>query len=547
LILAVELTMTSSGWARLTAVVLLAAAPVIGIEACGSNDSNGSGDDGGAGDDATTDGLGGDGTGHGDAVGDGGSGEGHKGDSCPAPSCPPGATCGHYTDPCSGTTIVCGTQCPPGEVCVGTGGGATSCQKPSCTGKCGVIGIDSCGIGIYCGGCPSGETCVNNQCLTVTVSDAGPADTGAPACGALTCTPNSFTTLCGTIGDSCGDTMQCPACPSGQQCIGGVCTQPPPECTTDAGQHCGNVINACGNASVPCGSCTGANTTCQSGICVGCTPPTCGSTTCGTVSNGCGAPVSCGTCSGGGEKCYDGGCCAPLTCAQAAEAGAFQGCAEVDLGCGVHQSCSACGTGEKCYDGGCCTPLTCGQAVEAGIVTNCGPVDLGCGVAQSCSTCGTGETCYDAGCCTPLTCAQAQDAGLVTGCGKVPLGCGVAQSCAPCAAGQTCEGNVCINCQAKTCADFGNTGCGHNDGCTSTPLDCCPAGTTCNGTICCPPGQVNANGICCPAGEINAGGICCPKGDVNYQGSCCQPKCDTSQPPGPQNSCGITIYCNGTQ
>jgi hypothetical protein len=105
----------------------------------------------------------------------------------------------------------------------------------------------------------------------------------------------------------------------------------------------------------------------------------------------------------------------------------------------------------------------------------------------------------------------------------VTLGCGLLKSCQSCPAGQSCVKNACVNCVPKTCADFGNAGCGHDDGCTQTPLDCCTAGMTCKGTI------------------------CCPKGDVNYQGSCCQPQCDPNLPPGPQNTCGLTIYCNGTQ
>jgi hypothetical protein len=56
---------------------------------------------------------------------------------------------------------------------------------------------------------------------------------------------------------------------------------------------------------------------------------------------------------------------------------------------------------------------------------------------------------------------------------------------------------------------------------------------------------VNVKGICCLPSEVNANGICCSAGQVNYQGTCCQPACATGLPPGPQNTCGVTIYCSG--
>jgi hypothetical protein len=80
-------------------------------------------------------------------------------------------------------------------------------------------------------------------------------------------------------------------------------------------------------------------------------------------------------------------------------------------------------------------------------------------------------------------------------------------------------GDVCTACVPKTCANFSG-GCGHSDGCGNT-LDCCAGGTACQ------------NGICCGANQ------------VNYNGGCCQPACDSTQPPGPQMSCGQVLYCSG--
>jgi hypothetical protein len=447
--------MAGARWTALGALVLMCGG-LAAAGACGGTEprEGAGGADGSS--DATTDGIVADAGAPADARRDigpafGGSDGATADGSCAPPACPPGVLCGRYTDPCTGITMACGSPCPKGEACEGIGA-SQSCKAPSCAGRCGVIAMDSCGVGIGCGGCPAGEQCVANQCAPLTTRDAGPSD-GGPACGPLACMPAQGTILCGPVADRCGSIVQCPACPAGQQCLGGVCGATPPECdATDAGPHCGSTPNACGSGSVTCPGCTGA-TTCKSGTCTACTPPSCNGATCGSVSNGCGPAVSCGTCSG--------------------------------------------------------------------------------------------ETCYDGGCCAPLTCAAAQDAGLVTGCGQVDLGCGTHKSCSPCPTGESCEGNLCVACVPKTCADYNHMGCGHSDGCTTATLDCCTGGTTCQGTICCPKGEVNVMGLCCPPGEINANGVCCGAGQVNYAGTCCQPTCDASLPPGPQNSCGVTIYCSG--
>jgi hypothetical protein len=349
-------------------------------------------------------------------------------DGCvPATRCPPGVTCGRYTDPCSGSVFTCGSACATGQVCVADANNpaSQSCQPKACTGKCGVVGTDACGVVINCGGCGAGLACVDNACVT---PDGGGPTADAGQCAALTCTPAAQTKLCGTVTDGCGHTMAC-SCPSGQFCIGGECAPLPPECSNDGGAACGTVANACGSGNIACPTKCAGDTSCVKGVCTTCTPPACGARTCGQVSNGCGPAVSCGSC--GGETCYDGGCCNPRTCADAIDAGAVPGCAPIDMGCGVKQSCSPCSTGEIC--------------------TN----------------------------------------------------------------------DQCVACVPKTCADFGNAGCGHSDGCGKT-LDCCPAGTACTGNI------------------------CCSEGLIAYNGSCCAPSCDPAQPAGTQVSCGQVIYCPGS-
>lgn len=353
-------------------------------------------------------------------------------DSCPAsPGCPPGFKCGRYEDPCTGQVFACGSPCTGGDVCAADPSepGSQTCEPKACTGKCGVIGTDSCGVAISCGGCAAGQDCVANQCVDAgSADDAGIQGGDAGQCATPTCTPDPQTNLCGTVTNACGETKTC-TCPTGQSCQGGVCGNTPPECAdTEGGSFCGSVPNACGSGNVTCATCTGL-TECVDRVCTACTPPTCGSAKCGSVNNGCGPTVSCGSCSGS-------------------------------------------------------------------------------------------EVCYEGACCTPSTCAEAQDAGLVSGCAQVNLGCNVEKSCAPCEEGQICTDNQCVACIPKTCADFGDAGCGHSNGCGNT-LDCCSGGLSCQG-----------------------GSLCCPSGQVAYNGSCCQPSCDPTQPAGSQISCGEVIYCS---
>jgi hypothetical protein len=458
--------------ASLGIVLLLGCAPVLGLAACGGADGSGplGGGDDMAGEDATAAldagadrGLGpsGDGgadsyksaaeaSGSDDGSGDGTTDDGSTGDDAGGspdvatvcvPGCPANVTCGRYVD-CTGATLTCGQPCAKGQSCVRTGA-AQSCQPTAmgCSGLCGIIANDPCGVPISCGGCPAGNDCVANKCVPQTTSDAG------PRCGPLACSIGTRD-YCGTITDGCGHTKQC-SCPAGESCVGGLCEAPPPECADadgGVGSKCGALPNACGSGNVQCGGCTGL-ATCNKGACTGCTAPSCNGATCGEVSNGCGPKVSCGTCPMG-EDCYNGSCCTEKTCAEILDAGGAPSCLPVDVGCGKQRTCAPCGGTEVCEsDGGCCQPLTCADVPDAG----CDPVDLGCGVKKTCYTC------------------QSSD---------------------------FCQSNTCVACQPKTCADFGNAGCNHQDGCGHR-LDCCPTETACQGSLCCPIGQVNYQGTCC--------------------------------------------------
>jgi hypothetical protein len=480
--------MKTSRWAALALVGAIAGSGVVAMDGCGNQaSSNASGQGGGS--DATA----GDGAGPGNSSGanssgassganssgassganssgasgdDGGgassgtsSGTSSGGACVPITACPSTVTCGRYTDPCSGSVFICGNPCASGEVCIPTPGDPTSqgCvltggTQGACTGLCGEIGYDACGVAIVCGGCATGLSCIANHCVTPPAESDAEA-TVSDACVPVTCSPNAQTQLCGTVNTGCGGTIHC-TCTTGV-CLGGVCTTEPPECTlVDGGAKCGTVNNACGSGTLSCaGTCTGTTTCGADGTCTACTPPSCGSKTCGSVSNGCGPSVSCGTCASSSETCYQGSCCTPSTCTQILEAGT--------------------------PDGG---------------ALGCESVSLGCGVTQVCSPCPGGEVCNANACCTPKTCAEAMDAGLVTSCTPIDLGCGITQTCAPCPGGETCNANACMPCVAKTCADF-DGGC-HSDGCNGT-LDCCGSGLSCQGSLCCASGMVNYNGSCC--------------------------------------------------
>ena len=149
------------------------------------------------------------------------------GDACsPVTACPAGFQCGHYADPCSGRVFACGEPCEGGTVCVldPNDPSAQTCQAKACTGRCGVVGLDGCGVAITCGGCPSGEDCVATQC----VAAGPPVSVDAGTCTALSCTPDSQTHLCGTVTDGCGHSMAC-SCAAGETCSGGVCGPLAPE------------------------------------------------------------------------------------------------------------------------------------------------------------------------------------------------------------------------------------------------------------------------------------------------------------------------------
>lgn len=404
-------------WIAIAALGALSCAALTSTASCGSQQStdaggNAAGAEGGGSGDATTgggdsrsddapqgddsplgflDSAGGDdGTGTADAGSADSAGGGGDGACVPAAGCPSTYHCGRYVDPCTGNAYVCGSPCTGGQVCASGGGDSQVCQPKSCVNRCGIVAVDGCGVPISCGGCMANQACINNTCVPQTSTDAG-----GGTCAPLTCTPDSTTHLCGTVADPCGNTLRC-SCPSGEQCIAGVCSPPPPECgNSDAGFKCGNVQNACGSGSVQCSGCP-TGTQCTSGTCTPCPAPSCGAAACGTASNGCGTTINCGTGCGSTQVCTGGACCTPSTCAQELEAGTVTGCGTVDLGCGVHRQCTGCDGGEVCSVNACvaCVPKTCSDYGNTG----CGH-QVGCGTGQTLDCCAAGTTCMGTICC----------------------------------------------------------------------------------------------------------------------------------------------------
>jgi hypothetical protein len=117
---------------------------------------------------------------------------------------------------------------------------SVSCTTP--TGNyCGSIG-DGCGRSFDCGACPSGFTCggagTPNIC-TASADASLPPDAGCTS----TCRPPGGL-YCGTIGTGCGGTLDCGACPTGQVCglkTPNVCGAPCPLCP---------MVPTCSDASV---------------------------------------------------------------------------------------------------------------------------------------------------------------------------------------------------------------------------------------------------------------------------------------------------------
>ncbi len=183
-----------------------------------------------------------------------------------------------------------------------------------------------------------------------------------------------------------------------------------PTTCEQAGKNCGVISDGC-NATLDCGTCSGAETcggggvgnVCGTGTC---TPTTCAAQgkNCGIISDGCDATLNCGSCSGS-DTCGGGGtanvCGAPAaplpTCSDGIQNGN-----ETGVDCGG--SCSACAPTPSCFDGirnGNETGVDCGGSCSACAPTascsdgikNGNETGVDCG--GSCSACAPTASCSD--------------------------------------------------------------------------------------------------------------------------------------------------------
>lgn len=177
-----------------------------------------------------------------------------------------------------------------------------------CSDRCGPT-TDNCGAPVDCVPCEAGVRCgvdastgcaLNQVCLTD---------------GGTCCTPDNVT-ACGNrcqvpATNNCGVAIECPGCPSGQACQGGLCCKP-----TGCGGSC---VDNCGQSNQACCPTAPPDS--------GATPPPADSGACIAMGNACnGNSVCCsGACSSAGTcvsscgildvKCNNTStCCYFLTC-----------------------------------------------------------------------------------------------------------------------------------------------------------------------------------------------------------------------------------------
>ena len=274
------------------------------------------------------------------------------------------------------------------------------------------------------------------------ISTPTPGAKNPKPCAAKTCADQKA--ACGTIGDGCGEVLQCG------------------DCSTD--KVCG-ADHQCGDKP--------------------CEPKTCKDlgVACGAASDGCDKTLACGEC-GADKQCDSGGgkaqcVCKPKTCKDLGKV-----CGPASDGCAKALVCGSCATGTACADGQCvCEPTTC-----KALGVTCGTPADGCGDKLSCGTCADGKVCGPAGQCD---CAPKSCGDLKLVCGPASDGCGKALTCGECGQGKQCEKGVCV-CEPKACADLG---CGQQpDGCGDT-IDCGSCGGECGKD--CPAGwQLDSFGVC---------------------------------------------------
>jgi hypothetical protein len=248
-----------------------------------------------------------------------------KGDaSCPPVACMNGTPfnyCGDAGDGCGGT-LHCGNDCAANQVCGADGicKGDANCVPKTCANGtpfnyCGDIG-DGCGGKLSCG-----TVCGPNQICGVDKLCKGDA-----SCIAKSCENGTDFKYCGTIGDGCGGALTCgtTTCGPSKYCdtINGLCkgdnTCQPKACTNGTPfNYCGTIGDGCGN-SLNCSTDCGTGKICDTvkGVCKGdanCVPLACtaanGGRYCGgPIGDNCGNSMTCPTDCPTGTTCINNVC-----------------------------------------------------------------------------------------------------------------------------------------------------------------------------------------------------------------------------------------------
>jgi hypothetical protein len=491
---------------------------------------------------------------------------------------------------CSGGAccVNCGTIYPNGAPGVSGIGSVQRCgvgldRNPGGTaGAAGVAGPSgvSGGVNPSCGstvcGCPGGSTCFcdvatdPHQCATP--GDAGEGGYCLNCAQINLAYANDNPGYCGVVPGT-----SCPAigCPSGNACVGNVCTSCATLC---ANKECGTA-NGCDCGTCPAGSAcstnpsTGYAACCVNNcsffynqspsICDSAFPPEQGvsaspaafgtATTCTAGNLGAAYPgtLDCDGCNG--NNCVGGVCqCAPepvsTTCGSdnnnPTNGNANSICEVRTNNCGQTINCDcAGGDGVVCGAGDnqgaslccrtstnpdrCCAPRSEATACGTGPTHQCGDIQLSdnCGGLVTCNdpctgtnTDGVNATCFNNACCLPRTKAVA--------CGNPPVTCGGATRSDGCGGTIVCD-NPCVG---------ATTTCYNNQCCTPlTENAACGSG---NSEVC---GTTTRNDNC--GGTIDCLDDC-DGARVCYQNACCDPTCGPNEC-GTKTKCGQTVDCLG--